>query len=136
MTSGVSTGDTQASRMADFGRFAGVAGAALDLPHERIETALALSQQERDALVLEDDPLLDLLTRWIQLGNAGKEVTAQTLLTELTPMMHALGIEPYPSSRVLAYRLRDKADAMATVILVKRHVTRSKATTYSFSLTP
>jgi len=126
--------DGYTHRMAGFARFFNACHAALGFEGEH---ALDAAQAERDMLITEDDPLVDLLDRWLERSaNVGREINCNDLYAELAPMAMSAQNPFYESARQLGQRLRFAKDAL------RRHYTievrtggRSHTLLYTFTRT-
>lgn len=94
-------------RMADFTAIAHVIGSALGAKPDEVNTMLEGMEAERDTLVAEGDPLLDLLDKWLEdTRNVGKPVTAASLFKTLSDMARRGNRSFYKSPSTLAQKLR------------------------------
>jgi len=99
-------------RMADFASFGRAVGQVLGWDPEAVVDLMAALQRERNAFVNEEDPLVDLLDRWVNYTprsgqrNAGRIVTIYQLHGELEGFASADGIPFKYSTRSLAQKLR------------------------------
>lgn len=99
-------------RMADFAALARVVGRVLDWPEGTVDELMLALQGERDAFINEEDPLLDVLEKWIAyrprggVGNVGREVTAVQLATELDTLAQAMQIPWKHTQRTIAQKIR------------------------------
>jgi hypothetical protein len=105
------TAQDETTRMADFAGFARVIGEQLHWTTEAVDGLLAALAAERDAFINEDDPLVDLLHKWIAhrnggFSNIGRERTLHELHAELDSMAKAHDIVYYKSARTLAQNIR------------------------------
>jgi hypothetical protein len=132
------------SRMADFAHLAHIIGRVLSEPGgppgdwspEAIEEMLDMLQAERDALVIENDPLVDLLDKWLEIGsNQGREIKIADLHRELTALAKITGATTFRSPKSLAARLREAGNALAMHFHVEKHTTHDNAVVYSFRRT-
>jgi hypothetical protein len=97
-------------RMADWTNVAFVVGRALGYKDEEIDDMLASTQSEREVLSIENDPLLDLLDKWMEnTHNQRRKITSSVLFTELANLAKVSGRKFYTSPSTLAQRLRDSA---------------------------
>lgn len=102
----------EAHRMADFAALARVVGKVLGWSQDDLAELMSGLQNERDAFIIEEDPLPDLLHRWISYrprmgpANVGREVTIHQLFQELDSFAQADGIQWYKSPRQLAQKIR------------------------------
>jgi hypothetical protein len=99
--------------MADDAAVARVVGRVLDWTEESISELMVALQGERDAFINEDDPLVDLLQRWIVYkkqnngpSNIGRSITVLALHTELESLAQAHGIQWKQAARTLGQKLR------------------------------
>lgn len=101
---------TSAYRMADFTAIAHVACAAMGATQNDIDNMLEGMEAERDALVAEGDPLLDLLDKWLEdRRNIGRGITAANLFKALSDMAKRGNRSFYKSPNTLAQKLRRDA---------------------------
>lgn len=104
--------ETEAYRMADFAAIARVVGKVLGWAADDVQGMMAALQGERDAFVNEEDPLRDMLAKWITYrprngpANVGRLVDAQTLCTELESFAQAGQIPWKHTMRTLAQKIR------------------------------
>lgn len=104
--------DDEANRMADFASLARIVGKVLEWEEGTVEDLLAAMQSEQGAFINEEDPLVDLLHRWIAYkpknssGNIGREINLFVLYQELEALALANGIQFYKTARMLAQKLR------------------------------
>lgn len=118
------------SRMADFAHLAHVIGRVLARPGgppghwhpEAIEEMLAAMQAERNALVVEGDPLTDLIDKWLDTtSNQGREIKINDLHRELGNIARALGQTTfYKTPKALQARLREAGPALAEHVDISR----------------
>jgi len=110
----VANADAQANettRMADFARFTRTVGAILHWSNDDITDLLTALASERDAFVCEEDPLVELLHKWIVYRargycSIGREVTLFELYNEVKFIADADGAVFYKSARQLAQKVR------------------------------
>lgn len=129
------------SRMADFAHLAHVIGRVLARPGgppgnwspEAIEEMLDAMQHERNALVIEGDPLIDLLDKWLDTAsNQGREVRAAELHRELQILARIAGTTPFfRSPKALASRLREASTALGQHFEITRR-TQGGTLLYTF----
>jgi hypothetical protein len=94
-------------RMADFTAIAHVIGMAIGATKDEVATMLEGMEAERDTLVAEGDPLLDLLDKWLEDSrNVGKPITAAALFKALSDMARGGNRSFYKSPSTLAQKLR------------------------------
>lgn len=104
------------SRMADFATFARAVADVFSWPEGAVDDLMAALQSERDAFINEEDPLVELLHKWITYtprvgeragrSSIGRTINVQTLFTELEVLAQADGIVWYKSPRMLAQKIR------------------------------
>ena len=110
--SGVFAETTETHRMADFAFFARVVGHVLGWEERAIADMIEAMQRERDAFIMEDDSLAEVLHTWIKYKphggktNIGREVGQHLLFQELESVAQAQGLAFYKSSRMLAQKIR------------------------------
>lgn len=102
---------TEVTRMADFAKFARVIGEQLNWASDDVVGLMAALAAERDAFIDEDDPLVDLLHKWIVYkgggySSIGRERTLYELHAELEGIAQANEITYYKSARTLAQNIR------------------------------
>lgn len=117
-------------RMADFARLGAVIARVMSRTSGRIagdwspEALSALfdsMQAERDALVIEGDPIVDLLDRWLDNeANQGREVRAIDLFRELGAIASVSKLGFYRSPKSLGHRLRDLGGSLSAHFQVGR----------------
>lgn len=99
-------------RMADFAGFVRVVGRVLEWEPEAIADMLLALEQERDAFINEEDPLVDVIHRWISYkarvgpSNVGRTLTIFELHAELETIAQANGIPWKHSTRTLLQKVR------------------------------
>jgi hypothetical protein len=102
----------EGSRMADFASLARIVGRVLSWGENAVEDLLIAIQSEQSAFFNEEDPLVDLLHKWISYkprtgpSNVGREVTLYTLHTELESLAQGNAMSFYKSPRMLAQKIR------------------------------
>ena len=104
---------TEAYRMADFAAFGRVVGTVLGWTVEDLDNLMRALQGERDAFVNEEEPLIELLRKWIAYKPKhgpqpiGRTMTAMELHRELTTFAQVHQITTWKDSpRTLAQKLR------------------------------
>lgn len=99
-------------RMADFAALGSIVGRVLGWEPESVADLMLALQGERDAFVNEEDPLVDLLQKWVGYksrvgpGNVGRLVQVFQLHAELETLAQAHSIQWKDSARSLAQKLR------------------------------
>jgi len=99
-------------RMSDFATFTRYVGYVLGWTQEEIDDTLDAMQAERDVFAAENDPILEVLHRWItyrvrgQPSNIGREVELTTLFREMKRLTDAEDITFYKHHSTLADKLR------------------------------
>jgi energy-coupling factor transporter ATP-binding protein EcfA2 len=102
----------ESERMADFAALGRVVGRVLGWEENAVDDLLLAMQAERDAFINEEDPLIELLRRWISYrtrtgnGNVGRSVNATQLHAELETLAQATNTLWKDSPRTLAQKLR------------------------------
>jgi hypothetical protein len=101
----------ETTRMADFAAFARIVGEILGWKKEDVSDLMLALASERDAFINEEDPLVDLLHKWIVYRgggykNSGRELTLHELHNELDGFAKAHNITYYKQARTLAQKLR------------------------------
>jgi hypothetical protein len=128
-------------RMADFAHLAHVISKVLAQPAgppgnwspEAVEEMLDGMQAEREALVIEGDPLKDLLDRWLDSTvNQGREIKASDLFKELAEIAKKQGVGFFRSPKGLASRLRDTGGALAHHFQITRRSGQGGTALYTF----
>ena len=100
------------TRMADFAKFSRLIGEQLHWSKDDVTGLMAALAAERDSFVEEDDPLVELLHKWIVyrprgMSNIGREHTLHELHAELEGVAQANDIKTYyKSQRTLAQNIR------------------------------
>lgn len=103
---------TETHRMADFAALARVIARVFEWPEGTVDELMLALQGERDAFINEEDPLVDVLEKWIAyrprggVGNVGREINIVQLMTELDTMAQALQIPWKHTQRTLAQKMR------------------------------
>lgn len=130
------------SRMADFAHLAHVIGRVLSRPggpagnwsEEAIDEMLDCMQHERNALVIEGDPLIDLIDKWLDTtSNQGREVRAVDLHRELQTLARVGGqTNFFRSPKALASRLREASAALREHFEITRRQGHANTTLYAF----
>jgi MoxR-like ATPase len=133
------------SRMADFAHLAHVIGRVLSRPGgpkgnwspEAIDTMLTCMQSERNALVIEGDPLTEIIDRWLEVAsNQGREVRVSDLHRELANIARASGSTTFfKSPKALATRLKEADAALKEHFEISRRVAHGGVTMYTFRRT-
>lgn len=104
--------EQEAHRMADYAALGRVVARVVGWEPDEIVKLMDALQSERDAFISEEDPLVDLLHKWLayqpRMGpkNSGREVSVQQLFQELDTFAQADGIQWYKSPRMLVQKLR------------------------------
>ncbi len=99
-------------RMAGFAAFGRIVGRVLGWADEDVDKLMNALQGERDAFISEEDPLCDLLTKWIAYkpkqgpANRGRVMTANQLHSELESFALMASITWESSPRLLAQKLK------------------------------
>lgn len=103
---------TETHRMADFAFFARVVGRVLGWEDEAIAGMITALQDERDAFIMEEDSLVEILHKWIAYkphngpSNVGREVGIHMLFQELESVAQAIGLPYYKTPRLLVQKIR------------------------------
>jgi hypothetical protein len=104
--------EDETHRMADFAAFGRVIGKVLGWAPEAVAELMLALQAERDAFINEEDPLIDLLEKWIAYkprsgrANAGRVVTQFELHAELETFAQANNVPFKDSPRSLVQKIR------------------------------
>lgn len=99
-------------RMADFAALARVIAQVFEWPEGTVDDLMLALQGERDAFINEEDPLLDVLEKWIAyrprngVANIGREINITQLATELDTMAQAMAIPWKHTQRTLSQKMR------------------------------
>ncbi len=99
-------------RMADFATFARIVARVLEWEEDAVDELLSAIQGEQAAFINEEDPLIDVLYKWIDYApkngprNVGRDVPINTLFHELESIAQSYSITFYKSARMLAQKLR------------------------------
>jgi len=99
-------------RMADYAALGRVVGRVLGWEQEAVDDLMTALQRERDAFINEEDPLIDLLGKWLSYrprngpSNIGRPVNVFQLHAELETLAQAGGLMWKDSPRTLAQKLR------------------------------
>jgi hypothetical protein len=105
---------TEVHRMADFAALARVVGRVVGWEPEAVADLLNAIQGEQIAFINEEDPLVELLHKWIEYrprnapSNIGREIGLFQLFQELERMAQAHGIQFYKTARILSQKLRSQ----------------------------
>lgn len=115
--------EDETHRMADFAALARVVGRVLEWEVDAIAAMMNALQDERDAFINEEDPLVELLHKWIVYrpkgnSNIGRDVPLANLFAELESLAQIDGIEKtwYKTPRALAQNLRSSHVAKDFVV--------------------
>lgn len=127
-----------AYRMADLSRFAYAAGpAVLGIASTEVAVFLQAAQDERDALVLEEEPLADLLDVWLDnRTNEGRELKLAELMGELNVIAAMKLLQPYTNPKSFAARFRNLRAALGRQFEIRARVGSGKTTLYRFRRQP
>jgi len=103
--------ENETTRMADFAAFARAVGAVLHWSRDDVSDLMTALASERDAFICEEDPLVELLHKWIVhrargYCSIGREVTLFELYNEVKFVADSDGIAFYKSARMLAQKIR------------------------------
>jgi hypothetical protein len=101
-------------RMADFAALARVVGRVFGWDPAEIDGLMLALQGERDAFINEEDPLVDILEKWIayrvrstnSCPNVGREITAIQLCTELETIALGNQIPWKHTARTIGQKIR------------------------------
>jgi hypothetical protein len=97
-------------RMADFTALAYVIGVTIGATPEDVHTMLEGMETEREVLVAEGDPLLDMLDKWLEdTRNTGRSITSLDLFNALSKLAKEMSRNFYKSPHTLAQNLRREA---------------------------
>jgi len=129
-------------RMADFARLSHVIGRTLNQPAgppghwspEHIEEMLEGMQNERDALIIEGDTLIDIIDKWLEAAsNQGRELRIADLYRELAMIARTLNVSAfYKSPKALANRLKDASGPLAHHFQISRRAGHGGMLVYTF----
>jgi hypothetical protein len=128
-------------RMADFAYLAHLIGRVLNQPAgppgdwtpEAIEEMLGAMQAERDSLVTEGDPLIDLIDKWLEIStNHGRETRIADLHRELAAIAKTQNAMFFKSPKGLAARLREAGGALAHHFAIERRQGSGNTMMYTF----
>jgi hypothetical protein len=104
--------ESETHRMADFAAFGRRVGRVLGWSIDDVSDLMLALQSERDAFINEEDPLLDVLQKWIVyparsgLRNPGRLISVFGLLSELETIAQADNISWKYSPKTLVQKLR------------------------------
>lgn len=107
---------SESERMADFAALGRVVGRVLGWESNSIDELMQALQGERDAFINEDDPLIELVNRWLvykpqgRPGNIGRLISVTQMHAELETLAQAAQIEWRDSSRTLASKIKSSLD--------------------------
>lgn len=94
-------------RMGDYAQMAFIVGEILGWEYDDIAGMFAALRAERDAMIMEDDPLVDTLNDWLEhASKAGRYFTLTMLFNELNATAQGVGRQFYHSERLLGQKLR------------------------------
>jgi hypothetical protein len=98
---------------------------------------LEKAQAERHAMTIEDDPLIDLLDRWLENAeNHDRAINANDLHAELTTIALTTNVNVeafYPNGRAMAQRLRFARSALERQFKIQTHVGHKSTMIYQFA---
>lgn len=103
---------TETFRMADFAALARVVARVIGWTEESVSGMMSALQNERDAFINEEDPLVELLQQWIAYrpkngtGNVGRCVTATELHHELEGFATVAQVQWKHTPRTLMQKIR------------------------------
>jgi hypothetical protein len=123
-----------AFRMADFAEFA-LTVAHYAERYDQVKIILRKLALEQTYFTLEDDPIFDLLFKWVP-ENQGREVTAAELCNELSALAIKYKIEfPYEDKvQSFAQRLNNLYDNLSKFFNMTRRRGQARKAYYSFSM--
>lgn len=114
-------------RMVDFAQMVIFTARILGLDDSAAHTLLHAAQAERDELVLEDDPLLDLLDRWLASPLTHRvEITAQDLYDHLAMLAASAGQKFSYTPWSLSRRLRSLIAALRRRMVIQHRTVQGK----------
>lgn len=131
-------------RMADFAHLAYTIARVLENPSDgrsppgdwsrrAIDEMLESMENERGALVIEGDPLIDLIDRWLEKSsNQGREVRIGELYQELGAIARQMGVEFYRTPKSLAGRIRSAGGSLSHYFQITRRTTHNGTLIYTF----
>lgn len=95
---------------------------------------LECMQHERNALVIEGDPLNDIIDRWLEVAsNQGREVRVSDLHRELSNIARSFGSTTFfKSPKALAARLREADAALSEHFEIMKRTGQGGITMYTF----
>ncbi len=102
----------ESHRMADYAAFGRVVAKILGWENGAVDDLLEALRGEQAAFISEEDPLSELLDKWLSLrtkngpSNIGRHIDLFTLHKELESISQINGITYYKSARTLAQKLR------------------------------
>jgi hypothetical protein len=104
---------TEVHRMADFAALARVVGRVVGWEPEAVVDLLSAIQGEQIAFINEEDPLVELLHKWIEYrpggrSSVGREIGLFQLFQEMEMLANASGIQFYKNARLLSQKLRSQ----------------------------
>jgi len=117
-------------RMGDYAALARVVGKVVGWSEDEIAELMEGLQGERDAFAAEEDPLSEMLHKWIaykpKMGpwNIGREISAHNLFLELETMAQANGIQWYKNVKTLVQKMRSPhidRDFIVQTLVVDAH---------------
>jgi hypothetical protein len=133
---------TSKYRMADFAHLAHLIGRVLNQPAgppgdwtpEAIEEMLGAMQAERDSLVTEGDPMIDLIDKWLEITtNVGREMRIADFHRELAAIAKVQNNAMFfKSPKGLAARLREAGGALAHHFEIERRQGPGNTMLYTF----
>lgn len=104
--------DGEQHRMGDYAALARIVGHVLGWEPEDVRDLMNGLQGERDAFASEEDPLTEIMHKWIVYrprggpSNVGREISAHNLFNELETLAQANNIQWYKSVKTLTQKIR------------------------------
>ena len=124
---------TTTHRLADFAENAELIGRAIGLDDTVVDGLLNAAQYERESIVIEGDPFVDVTDKWLDITtNVGREIAGEDkLFEELHTVAVFRRLPFYKSIRTMTARLRESDAALARHFVMTKRV-REGVTYYSF----
>lgn len=123
-------------RLADFAHVALAASRVMGLSEDEVSAALVAAEGEREALMLDDDPLVGPLASWLEVpGNRGRALSTVELWRELAAIATQQGgTNFYQNARSLAQRMKHVIPAVETRfgVDVVRGLSQMKTAIFTF----
>lgn len=126
--------DNRKYRLSGYAKLCFIIGRAIGYTDDEINAALTAVQEEREEFVIESDPFVDVLEKWLEVkGNVGRDVSARDLYTGLSTFALNNNLPfRFKSPQAIARHLRDSMDALARKFVVTKRAGHNNVAYYSF----